>query len=495
LCSPNGIIAAQIWDPATMVTTRTGAPGHLPFDVDSLAVEPDNRKRPQVPFNLVSNMLARWSKPEWISYFFSGAGFEENADAEWIPVRPLAPPNNLKQLIALWKKVDQLGDDVDHIVVKHCPLRPDDDRTYGAGLNNEAVFQAHLSAIPQSHHNNTQLRGYKFYPTATGNVSDESGRLYIRFAPNGTLSDVFYRYRAFRTYLPVLFIWSVLLDLAKASLLMSNCPANWRPILPNDSRDRALWAQDPGAFIVHQDIKPENCFIGINSTKLGRTSPYHPAEMGDFGLSGVCKDTRPPRDFFDWGTHTWFAPEQNHYGEQWQRKIFNFRTPPSGIRDTTNVWPIGKIVANLMKLEDIKFLGAWMGYKRQPRASAAPPFNSAGWDAEDEANYYRRGRHFIDMAEFDCQWQAGRYSEELRKLVYECLRPDHAQGPTAEALFRAAQAGFHSCHRTMRKQNPRPVYHSNGDMNDHVPPPGDADWQFEPLDDPFAFDEGAGIYA
>lgn len=456
-----------------MVKTRsnleTNGPLPLPFDPNNIEGDGGNTKRARIAFNLFQDIATRWPSDEMKRFLFSKPGFEDGAEAEWIPVRPLGRGSRMK--VALWKKVDATGAEIDYLVIKDSNIDPWLVALYSTGLVREAVYQGHLSAMKESRRNITQLRAYKFNPDNQSDPRADRARLYLRYAPHGTLEDVFYRYRALRTYLPESYLWSVLVDLANAITILRKCPTAWNPVLRNGQVPPDM-DQDPEAFILHQDIKPENCFVGAPDPKANSRAAYCPAELGDFGSSEVRKPDSGAKLFFKSGTRGFAAPEQCSYGENWQDKIYNFYPGYFGIRETTNVWGVGQVLWHLMTLRSIREFPADFGFLLD---STKDPMNLP--PPQQESNFYDAyTRHFMPHSE--CEHPAAKYSGKLEDLVYECLRPDFTERPSATNLLRQAKKGLKDSLRGTNKKDVQQVYFSNAAMNDHIQPPGDAPFVF-----------------
>ncbi|ETN37122.1 uncharacterized protein HMPREF1541_08112 [Cyphellophora europaea CBS 101466] len=330
----------------------------------------------------------------------------------------------------------------------------------------EAIISAHLSAMKRSERNITQLRGYKFYPNLSdlsAGTANDRGRLYLRYAPHGSLETVVSRYRAFNTHLPELYLWSVLVDLANAACIMRECPVTWNPV-PKKGQAPPNFERSEDVFILHEDFKPGNCFIEAdrNRTRRQVKTPYHPTELGDFGMSQPrTADPSNPRLWWGVGTSCWIPPEQLQYGRLWDRKVYNWdgATPPD-FDERTNVWSIGKIMWHMMTLR------GRLEFPKDFRDERGR-ITRRQEDYDDEQQFYEFNNHFMrfdDTANKDTS--CVHYSLALRHLVYECLRPEITRRPGSAQLLKRARGEMKRCKSQTGAQEPSAVHFDNGSMND-----------------------------
>lgn len=102
-------------------------------------------------------------------------------------------------------------------------------------------------------------------------------RLYLEYAPYGTLANLLARYKAFNRYLPELFLWHLFNSLARAILTLEQDVPGIAPY-----------------YLAHLDIKPENIFLGYETPKRHDSKytgglkddnvKYPTIKLGDFGL-------------------------------------------------------------------------------------------------------------------------------------------------------------------------------------------------------------------
>lgn len=336
-----------------MVITRSNrdtghGPDPLPFDPKEIIITDGIKARAKIATYYWNQLLSRWPEPHWLKVFSTKPEIEAGLETEWVPAKALG--SGSRMTVCLWKELDDNGDAVDSLVIKDRQLRFAHGDVYSVGLAREAVIQGHLTAMKGSKDVITQLRGYKFVPAQTDYVDTDRARMYMRYAPHGTLDDVFNRYRATKTHLPELFLWSVLVDLAQSRCLLSECPSTWNPILRQDEIPPDF-EQDPNNFILHQDMKGLNCFIGDGRVKGRSLSKYHPVELGDFGLAEPRKPRSGEKTFNTAGTLGWLAPEQLLFDRYWQRPIYNrVNNTVNPITETTNAWGVGQIMWHLSKI-------------------------------------------------------------------------------------------------------------------------------------------------
>lgn len=198
-----------------MVTTRSGAGvsspppppprrarpppppvGPLPFDPDDFTSPNISRTalgRGRIAFAHVLDILDKWSDYGWARFLFSDPLCEEREPSrdDWVPRYPLGKGGFGR--VGLWAKLNDRCEPEDHIAIKEIQMHHIG--LYSVGLPREAVIQGHLTAMRDGKEVIAQMRRYKFFPHPRVTLSDKA-RLYLDFAPCGTLNDLRYRYRA-----------------------------------------------------------------------------------------------------------------------------------------------------------------------------------------------------------------------------------------------------------------------------------------------------------
>ncbi|KAG9670099.1 kinase-like protein, partial [Aureobasidium melanogenum] len=168
--------------------------------------------------------------------------------------------------------------------------------------------------------------------------------------------------------LPEAFLWFFFYRMAKALVAM----------------DETLRKDDKGPVVIHNDIKPDNIFLGSPGS-LGKDADfimYPPAYLGDFGLAFT---TRLGDEKFSeiGGASGWWPPE-HHTPEHYHGRTFS----------SANVWQIGFLILCAMNgITD----------PDQPNADAVLRYDDGRW------------KHLIDDGTF-----AG-YSDSFKGLVHACL--------------------------------------------------------------------------
>ncbi|KAI5359422.1 Putative serine/threonine-protein kinase, active [Septoria linicola] len=181
-------------------------------------------------------------------------------------------------------------------------------------------------------------------------------------------------------WLPEAFVWGCFEHLTRAGLVMASGAA-------------APWSQ-----IIHNDLKPENIFLGTNTSNIYRGYPI--VKIGDFGLATILSSTParalPPDLYIGNGTPRTEAPEQ-------------LALRPDGTHNLaahTNVWGIGLVIWSLL--------------------------HSCAWGTQlyDDTDAHRNPR----TAAFSPD-HISRYSLQLRNLVLSCLELDPANRPSLNTLI------------------------------------------------------------
>jgi serine/threonine protein kinase len=170
-------------------------------------------------------------------------------------------------------------------------------------------------SISYGNHAILHLRNYKF------NLPADRPRYYLLYTPNGTLEDFIRCYKVCDQYIPQLFVWHVVHELAKAMLALN------QPI-HQSSLARADEEFKKDSWILHLDVKPGNIFFGYpqasdeelnsiyDSFQIGSASAkvldpiqsYPSIKLGDFDLSEIENDDGPIPG--RGGTPTFFPIEQ-----------------------------------------------------------------------------------------------------------------------------------------------------------------------------------------
>ncbi|KAG9857093.1 kinase-like protein, partial [Aureobasidium melanogenum] len=200
-------------------------------------------------------------------------------------------------------------------------------------------------------------------------ISDSTGgwRTYSPYYSLGNLEDLVNRHTE-DAPLPEAFLWFFFYRMAKALVAM----------------DETLRKDDKGPVVVHNDIKPDNIFLGSPGS-LGKDADfvmYPPAYLGDFGLAFITR-LGDERSAEIGGAFGWWPPE-HHTTEHYHGHPFS----------SANVWQIGFLILCAMNgITD----------PDQPNADAALRYDAGRWE------------HLTDDGTF-----AG-YSDSLQSLVHACL--------------------------------------------------------------------------
>lgn len=205
-------------------------------------------------------------------------------DTDWRPIRPLGRGGF--GMVCLWQKFEGADDRVvDSIAIKQQVYRatPASQATlaYGTnGLAKEALLMHQLNRFREP--NIIALRGFK------NNGPERLWRFYLEFAPHGDLRVLQTNYRAWNTYFPEEFLWSIFHGLAKALLRLRDGP--FQDVVTGDSFPRVE------VCMIHFDLKPQNIFLG-DPLYQGRAgfSDYPTVKVADFGLA----DLTGPRDYLN----------------------------------------------------------------------------------------------------------------------------------------------------------------------------------------------------
>ncbi|CAD0098055.1 unnamed protein product [Aureobasidium mustum] len=217
-------------------------------------------------------------------------------------------------------------------------------------------------------------------------------RTYMPFYSKGDFERIINEHYAVSP-LPEPFLWFVLHRMAKAAVAMDET-------FREEGRDRPV--------LVHQDIKPENIFMG-HPGSLGRDEPYpvYPvAYLGDFGLSYLTPDDESWRQRLR-GTPGYCAPEHDT-GTTGKSKA-KYNVPPES---KTNIWEVGNCIMLAMT------------------------GNHGGSHRTDgyKFSYHDKWDYLRDL-EPDDPWRWSGYSDDLIKTVEWCLMDTMHNRPTPQELL------------------------------------------------------------
>ena len=177
------------------------------------------------------------------------------------------------------------------------------DRNYNwpwSKILNEVMvsFQLNKEDCP----NILRLKDFKYYPARDDfPVRNEKTRLYLEFAPYGTLDDLRRRYQTRGAYFPELFLWHVFRDLVTAIKVMG----------VSTFRD-PHWREDEDLQAIHLDIKAQNVLLGDGPSdpKAPSKAKWPTIKLADFGTSHITGETdnANPGGYSEQGTPSYMAP-------------------------------------------------------------------------------------------------------------------------------------------------------------------------------------------
>ena len=262
-----------------------------------------------------------------------------------------------------------------------------------------------------------------------------------------------------------MFIWKVFLDFARAVNDLAQEP-------PKDSIAKRISAADHSSsadewYTIHFDIKPKNAFLDYGPDTSAANSPashYPVTRLGDFTLAEYTYDEdvkNNPVRMWVCGTKQYKAHEQIGYSAHWENPATGFEqrfNPNTGelfltqdqahqqqrdeindaaiMNDTSldiffthqlNVWGIGKIIYELITLDEKEGLGT-----KYPTTDPRP----------QEAT----GNEGLNpVFPFDGMDASRFYSAGLLSLVRKCLHPDPQFRPPSERLKDFVQIGLETC--------------------------------------------------
>lgn len=374
-------------------------------------------------FSLIRDVFA--NDPDWSNLLLSNPYVEDdNNNEHWVPQRPLGRGAFGK--VALFSKKNHLSEIIDNVAIKQrfLPHSPTDAQgIWRNHLAKEAFLHSQLTTNDRDRCI-VPLRRYKYY------AHMRQCRLYMEYAPYGSLETLRIRYRAWDRFLPELFLWCIFEKLVQASLLMRTCPGEWEPMRPNNALDQP----DQERFILHLDIKPDNIFI-MERERLhhqSRKLPLLPLiQLGDFGLAAVTTLTdRTNPDELQSGTPIYKPPEapdihKRLFDDGWQRFVHRRKQK---FMETHNVWCIGKTMFDLMTHEDPGFI-----HQTLMKVMEADYYSARGFPLS---------QHFTGPIE---TIKDKEYSLELLDLVRECLRPNMYLRPVSAFLLPEIQQHKQKC--------------------------------------------------
>ena len=170
-------------------------------------------------------------------FLFSNPNVEDDdSNDQWQPVRALGIGGHGR--VALWKRYDEAEIELDVVAIKEQQFVSITDQYDGMprGVCSEAVYQHQLNLLPDGE-NTVKIRRYKYYTAAvegsdSGKDVNDMCRLYFEFCPHSDLEQLRLRYRAWDSYLPELFLWHMLVSLAKVAVMLENGQDPWRRLTP-----------------------------------------------------------------------------------------------------------------------------------------------------------------------------------------------------------------------------------------------------------------------
>ncbi|KIY02715.1 uncharacterized protein Z520_01180 [Fonsecaea multimorphosa CBS 102226] len=308
-------------------------------------------------------------------------------------------------------------------------------------LTAEAAIMAQTNDLDSD--NLVRLRQYK--------VDQQYCRYYIEFCEFDTLETLRLRYKAWNQYLPETFLWHTFYFLAQAYL--DFCTGPFRSLRFDNFRQAM-----PGQYLLHMDIKTDNIFLGMNTTKDDGTVWYPVPKIGDFGLATTTNPdelTTNTAQILQRGTAAWMPPEQRiHHMQDWRRYYFdgdvnprfpsNRQTKLHRIRPEANLWAIGAVMWNLMTMGEIEELSE--------KVDDILLGEGPAWQAFD-------GTNILDSVAPEVR---DRYSPELFELIQQCTALRPADRPPPKRLLQDVFSNLNQCFAReeeafRRTQDPRPL--------------------------------------
>ncbi|OAP58717.1 hypothetical protein AYL99_07807 [Fonsecaea erecta] len=387
-----------------------------------------------------STGLSRTTGERFLHLF--GSTLDLLDEHEWRLERPLG--RGSFGAAALFTKLNEREERTDAFVLKVTDANPQDFVPITGkkiSLTREAAIMAQTNDLESDHL--VRLRQYK--------VDQEYCRYYLEFCEFDTLETLRLRYKAWNKYLPEAFLWHTFHFLAQAYLDFSAGP--FRSLKFNNFGETT-----PGQYLLHNDIKTENIFLGRNPGRQEGTAYYPVPKIGDFGLAVTTNAnelTRNTAQLIQQGTQCWKAPEQRiHHMQDWRNYYFsedvnprfpsNRSTSLHRVRHEANVWAIGAVLWNLMTMDEIEVLS--------DKVDDILLCEGPAWMSFDGTNV---------LNDVDSEI-SNRYSPELIELIQECLSLRPGDRPPPDRLIRDIESMHQSFAREQasfphRQDSPRPM--------------------------------------
>jgi serine/threonine protein kinase len=257
--------------------------------------------------SLFLRAYAVWGS-RWAYFLKSATDLDDETD--WRPIRPLGKGGY--GLVGLWQKFNKEGAVIDSLAIKQQKYKRNQaifevDGSDGNHLAIEAVLMSRLNALKCE--NIIQLRGFR------NNSFERLWRFYFEFAQWGDLRTLINNYRAWDTYLPEEFLWSIFHGLANAAYELRKGPDGYRDLLTGKKYEEGE------AFVVHFDLKPDNIFLAdpTDPAEEPQFSNYPIVKMADFGLSQLSHpaDELNPIYYRTFGTEGYRSPVRYLGGILW----------------------------------------------------------------------------------------------------------------------------------------------------------------------------------
>lgn len=203
----------------------------------------------------------------------------------------------------LWVHVDESQKVIDRIVIKN--FVAESKYITEDGPTGRVPTEAHISQllVPDDSKDFYTVPILACQPIPD---STEGWRTYSPYYSLGNLENLVNKHTA-DSPLPEAFLWFFFYRMAKALVVM----------------DETLRKDDKGPVIIHNDIKPDNIFLGSPGS-LGKDADfvmYPPAYLGDFGLAFTTR-LGDQRFAEAGGAFGWWPPE-HHTNEEWRGRPFS----------------------------------------------------------------------------------------------------------------------------------------------------------------------------
>ncbi|KAF1355281.1 kinase-like domain-containing protein [Delphinella strobiligena] len=369
----------------------------------------------------------------------------------------------------LWVKVDKKNKITDRVVIKETPLNDSrytqDDNYYHDPpqplIKNRKPRELFCQQIvmpkdPRARSHILRIRSHR-------NMGTERTWRYVSdYCEKGDLQCLIDKHLSNHPDkvkpIPEAFLWYCFESLAIAAQDIES-PPSLKPSRGEPARSQ----------VVHQDIKPENIFLTAPDPEY---FPFYPVvKLADFGGARL---THPGESFrtnptsFRGDTHTeeFDPPELFHDGYSGTFKMLQAKqylgvqADPERILSPTNIWQIGKVMLNLMSLD-----------------------NALG---NTQVNYYRTPRdHALGDGNGDDPWipsfaEVKRYYHPaLTNLVRECLQVAPGDRPSPAELRVTCREHINT-HFSHERDNGRSIVRRNklrfrpGHRDDHLAVGNDA---------------------